>query len=121
MVVGSHQPTKQYKDVDQNRKAREAENLQAWIEEAVSVGFHVTGMVNVIPQPDAARFGLDLIEELPETYVSEIADGVFRLHFGKWHINLTVALALIYYWTTAHFGALRAASPVGGWGGATAL
>ena len=105
-------PVQQYKAVAQNRKAAKAKILAAWLAKTKRDGALVPGMVNVLTQADAARYGLDLLEELPDTHVIEIAPGKCRLYFGKRHINMMVAVALIYYWTTAHFAALRASGHV---------
>lgn len=103
-------PVGQYKSVSQARKALEAGRLREWMLRERHEGLNLVGMVNVLRQADAARYGIDMLEELPDVRVSQVAEGSFRLHFGHRHVNMTVAIALIYYWTTVRFGALRMAS-----------
>lgn len=105
-------PVRQYKDVRQRSKAAAAKRLGEWLDEQRDAGFRMPGMVNVIRQESAARFGLELLEELPDARIEQVADSKYRLHFGARHISLGHAVALVYYWTTAHFGGLRAAKAV---------
>lgn len=105
-------PVKQYKDYDRSKKARKATELREWMEgERKSGNLVITGFMNTLTQQAAAKFGLDLIEELPSTRV-ENHHGGYRLYFGEEHIDLAQAVALIYYMLTVSFAVLRTATSI---------
>ena len=105
-------PVKQYKEYNRSEKAEKAIELREWMEgEREKDNLVIAGFMNVLTQQAAAKFGLDLIEELPSTRVENHYEG-YRLYFDEEHIDFAQAVALIYYMFTVSFAVLRTASSI---------
>ena len=82
-----------------------------WLAQQKDEGLLLAGFCTVSTQEEAARHGLSLIEELPDTGVEAHYDA-YRLTFRNDRVDFANAVALEHYWTTLHFAALRAATRV---------
>lgn len=101
-------PVKQYKDCKgPRRKARSARDLAQWLSNQEKEGLVLVGFAHSHTQLSAAKLGMDLIEELPDTRV-EPHYGSYRLYFGNEHLDFAQAIALEYYYLTINFGVLMA-------------
>ncbi|MFN0194587.1 MAG: hypothetical protein ACKVP5_21860 [Aestuariivirga sp.] len=100
-------PVKQYKDYKPRNKGRRAVQLANWLDEQKKIGLVLSGFVQAHNQLAAAKFGLELVEELPETRV-KAHFGKYRLFFGSEYIDFSEAIALEYYLFTIMLGILRA-------------
>lgn len=90
-------PIKQYKEYDRSEKAEKALELKDWMQaEREKNNLTIVGFMNALDQSAAARLGLDLIEELPDTRIEKHYDK-FRLYFGNDYIDFAHAVALLYY------------------------
>ncbi len=101
-------PVKQFKAYRPRQRERRASELSSWLATERSEGLKISGCVVARTQTAAARFGLDLIEELPDTRV-EKHHGSFRLYFGGEPIDFPHAVALIYYSFAVNFAILPTA------------
>jgi len=102
-------PIKQYKEYDRSKKAEKAIALKVWMkEEREKRHLTITGFMNALEQSAAARLGLDLIEELPNTRVEKHYKK-YRLYFDEEHIDFAQAVALVYYMFTVAFAVQRVA------------
>lgn len=102
-------PIKQYKDYDRSQKAERAIELKEWMKkERAQKNLTIIGFMNTLDQNAAARLGLDLIEELPNTRVEKHYE-TYRLYFGEEHIDFAQSVALVYYMFTVSFAILRVA------------
>jgi len=102
-------PVKQYKDVaGVSRKINAAKRLQDWLDKQREEGLTLTGSINVHTQATAAKLGLRLIEEMPNTEVVQHYDS-YRLVCNDIVVNLAEAVALQYYHFCINNGILRAA------------
>jgi len=102
-------PVKQYKDYDSTRKAARASELASWLATQKQNGLVLSGFFLVYTQFAAATFGLDFIEELPDTHVEPHYD-TYRLFFGDDYIDFAQAIALGYYYFAINLGVLFASS-----------
>jgi len=102
-------PIKQYKDYSAHNKANRARELTEWLRDERDQGLIISGFSLERTQKAAARFGLDLIEELPDTHV-ETHYQSYRLHFGNEKIDFAQAVALIYYNLAVSFAILYASN-----------
>lgn len=102
-------PIKQYKEYDRSQKAERAIELKEWMKrEREKKNLAIIGFMNALDQNAAARLGIDLIEELPDTRVEKHYEQ-YRLYFGEEHIDFAQAVALVYYMFTVAFAILRVA------------
>jgi hypothetical protein len=93
-------PIKQYKEYDRSEKAAIALKLRDWMQaERENNNLVIVGFMNALDQRAAARLGLDLIEELPDTRIEKHYDQ-YRLNFGNEYIDFSHAVALLYYMFT---------------------
>jgi len=105
-------PIKQYKEYNRSEKAGKAIELKEWMKrEREKKNLAIVGFMNALDQNAAARLGLDLIEELPDTRIEKHYDQ-YRLYFGKEYIDFAQAVALVYYMFTVSFAILRVASSI---------
>lgn len=105
-------PIKQYKDYNRSEKAGKALELKEWMKgEREKKNLAIVGFMNALDQNAAARLGLDLIEELPNTRIEKHYDQ-YRLYFGEEYIDFAQAVALVYYLSTVSFAILRVASSI---------
>lgn len=96
-------PIKQYKECKPHQKADKAREMIEWLKtEREERDLSIVGFMNALSQEAAARFGLDLIEELPDTRV-EKHYGKYRLYFGDETLDFAQAVALVYYLFTVSF------------------
>lgn len=102
-------PVKQYKDYAFRNKAARARELTDWLKKERNNGLIISGFLLSRTQQAAARYGLDLIEELPEARVEPHYNS-FRLHFGEEQIDFAQAVALIYYTFVINFAVLCASN-----------
>ncbi|WP_068818078.1 hypothetical protein [Phormidesmis priestleyi] len=100
-------PVKQYKDYKPGQKEKRALELAKWLIMQKQRGLFLTGFFHAHTQVAAATLGLNLIEELPRTYVQPHYN-TYRLFFGDECIDFAQAIALMYYFLTINFGTLRA-------------
>lgn len=100
-------PIKQYKEYKPRNRVNPARALKEWLAEEREKGLIIAGFSLSRTQTAAARFGLDLIEELPDTRV-EPHHNSFRLFFGDEPIDFAQAVALIYYNFAMNLAILRA-------------
>jgi len=102
-------PIKQYKEYDRSQKAAKAVELNEWLRrKRENKELSIIGFMNTLDQNAAARLGLDLIEELPDTRIEKHYEQ-YRLYFGKEHIDFAQAVALVYYMFTVSFAIQRVA------------
>lgn len=99
-------PVRQFKDYQRGQKARQAIELRDWLNCERQKGLRIAGFAHAHTQIDAAKLGLEMMEELPGTRVERHYDS-FRLCFGDEQIDFPQAVALQYYFFTIHFGILR--------------
>ena len=104
-------PIKQYKDYKPKQKAKRARQLAEWLTKQKGLGLELAGFVHAHRQLDAAKLGLELIEELPDTHVKRYHNA-YRLLFEEEHIDFAHAVALEYYFFTISFGILRAGTRI---------
>ncbi len=105
-------PIKQYKEYSRSEKAAKALELKNWMrEEREKNNLSLVGFMNALDQTAAARIGLDLIEELPNTRI-ENNYNQYRLFFGDEYIDFAHAVALVYYMITVSFAIGRVASSI---------
>lgn len=100
-------PVKQYKEVPTKKKAIELKN---WLIREKELGLIFRGFLVARSLKSAARFGLEMLEELPDTGVKSFErDGrlVYRLIYGNKEVDLLHAVALAYYYLPLSFGALK--------------
>ena len=103
---------KQYKDWNPKTRDVAAVELTRWLaDQRENCGLTIAGFSVARTQQAAARYGLELIEELPDTRVEE-HHGKFRLHFGDRHVSFSQAIALVYYNFPLNMGILRAAKKI---------
>jgi hypothetical protein len=102
-------PVKQYKDYKPKNRAARAHELKDWLKEERNKGLIISGFLLSRTQLAAARYGLDLIEELPDTRVEKHYE-TYRLYFGEEEIDFAQAVALIYYTFVVNFAVLRASN-----------
>jgi hypothetical protein len=98
---------KQYKDYDSAQKSDRARRLTEWLDSKRDEGLAMAGFSLARSQKAAARYGLDLIEELPNIRVEPHYDS-FRLYFDNEAIDFAQAVALVYYTFALWFAVLRA-------------
>lgn len=104
--------SKQFKDWNNpNTRDVAANDLAHWLSEKRKDGLTIAGFSIARTKEAAARFGLDLIEELPDTHVEEHY-GKYRLYFGEHHVSFAQAVALVYYNLPLNMGLLRAATKI---------
>ena len=101
-------PVGQYKAVPTKRKGARALEFSNWLKGEKENGLTFTGVLHAHKQKSAASLGLELIEELQDARCEKHFE-TFRLYYGNSWIDLAQAVALIYYWFTLNFAALRAA------------
>ncbi|MCB8745725.1 hypothetical protein LHU53_02260 [Rhodoferax sp. U2-2l] len=102
-------PIKQYKEYGRSEKAAKALELKNWMKaERERNNLTIVGFMNALDQSSAARLGLDLIEELPDTRIEKHYNQ-YRLYFGNEHIDFAHAVALLYYMFTVSFAILLVA------------
>jgi len=99
-------PIKQFKDYNTKEKAKRARTLTKWLEKQRSEGLHIPGFLVARSLTAAARYGLDLIEELPNTRIEKHYSS-YRLYFGNEAIDFPQAVALMYYYFPIAHGCLR--------------
>ena len=87
-------PVKQYKDYKPQNRSTRARELSTWLEKERNNGLIISGFLLSRTQQAAARYGLDLIEELPDTRVEQHYES-YRLYFGEEEIDFAQAVALI--------------------------
>jgi hypothetical protein len=102
-------PVKQYKDYETKRKGKRARRLADWLDDQKSNGLVLSGFNIAETQHEAARIGLELIQELPNTRV-EPHHKKFRLYFEDNYINFSHAVALGYYFIAICIGMIYPAS-----------
>lgn len=100
-------PVKQYKDYKPRTKGARAVQLAKWLTAEKQLGLVLKGFFLVDTQVAAAKLGIDLIQELPETRV-ELHYEAYRLFFGGDYVDFAQAVALEYYFFTITLGILRA-------------
>lgn len=100
-------PVKQYKDYNTKRKEAQALTLAEWLKSEREENLHIRGFLLARSLPAAARYAIDIIEELPNTRVEPHYDS-YRLHFGVEVIDFPQALALAYYYFPVVMGCLQA-------------
>jgi hypothetical protein len=98
-------PVKQYKDVNPRQKAHAADELSEWLTKQKAQGLHLAGFAHAHSQREIARLGLELVAELPDTYVEPHFNS-YRLFFGGECIDFPQAVALGYYFFTIMFGVI---------------
>lgn len=99
-------PIKQYKEYNTKQKEARARTLTAWLKKKRGEGLQISGFLVARSLTAAARYGIDLIEELPDTRVEPHYNS-YRLYFGDQPIDFTQAVALMYYYFPVAFGCLR--------------
>ena len=102
---------KQYKDWNPKTRDVAAQDLTQWLSMSRSEGLVIAGFSIARTQKAAATYGLDLIEELPDTKVEKHYGG-YRLYFGDEYVDFAQAVALVYYNFPLHMGVLRAAKKI---------
>ena len=100
-------PIKQYKDYKARSKGERAHQLSEWLVSQKKNGLILRGVFHAHTQIAAAKLGLELIKELPNTHVKRHYDS-YRLYFEDEHIDFAQAIALEYYFFAIYFGVLRA-------------
>lgn len=98
-------PIKQYKEYNTNEKEARARTLTAWLKKKRGEGLQIQGFLVARSLRAAAHYGLDLIEELPNTRVERHYNS-YRLYFGNETIDFAQAVALMYYYFPVAFGCL---------------
>lgn len=103
-------PVKQYKDVPTKMKARKATELKNWLISEREHGLKFRGFLVARSLKSAARYGIEILEELPDTSIKTFErDGktVHRLVYGNKEVDLLHAVALAYYYLPLSFGVLQ--------------
>lgn len=100
-------PVKQYKDYNTRRKEAQAVRLAEWLRREREENLHIRGFLLARSLTAAARYAIDIVEELPNARVEPHYDS-YRLLFGDEVIDFPQALALAYYYFSAVMGCLQA-------------
>ena len=107
-------PINQYKEYDRTEKAARAKELAQWLKDRrKEKSLAIVGFMNALDREAAARLGLDLIEELPNTRIEKHYEKTYRLYFGEGeeeeHLDFAQAIALVYYMFTVTFAVQQVA------------
>lgn len=100
-------PVKQYKACESSKKSNHALKLAEWLEREKEDNLKISGFIQVNSMLAAANFGLNLIEELPDTNVVPHYNS-FKLQYNGAYIDFSHAIALEYYYFAISLGVLRA-------------